>query len=140
MPNVLFVQAAIENLPNELHGIATEVQVQYPWGSLLRGVAGGDDLVMRNLRSLCSLNARLQVTFGLHPERDRCEWQRLGLPEISIDYIKKELAVSYRQAGFRIGKTEAVFSSDLPQSHSSWAKRLHRSDSRLFFRIVAVAE
>ena len=47
LPNVLFVQAAVENLPAELQGIATEVHVQFPWGSLLRGVAAGDEIVMQ---------------------------------------------------------------------------------------------
>jgi 16S rRNA (adenine(1408)-N(1))-methyltransferase len=140
LPNALFVQAAVENLPEELQGIATEVQVQFPWGSLLRGVAGGDELVMRNLRGSCSLNAQLQVTLGLDFQRDRCEWERLKIPEISSDYIEKVLAARYREAGFRIVKTDGVSACDLAQLHSSWAKRLRRSDCRLFFRIVAVAE
>ena len=29
--------------------------------------------------------------------------------------------------------------AELAQLHSSWARRLHRNDSRLFFRMVAVA-
>ncbi len=140
MPNVLFVQAAVETLPEELQGIATVVQVQFPWGSLLRGVAGGDQLVMQNLRRICRLNARLQVTLGFDLERDRSEWERLELPAISIDYPERALAVRYREAGFRIVKTEPVLTAELGELHSSWAKRLHRSDSRLFFRIVAVAE
>ena len=139
LPNALFVQAAVETLPEELQGIATEVQVQFPWGSLLRGVASGDELVMRNLRGLCSKKARLEVTLGLDAERDRCEWERLELPEISIDYVKRVLASRYLEAGFKIVKTETVAAAELAQLHSSWAKRLHRSDTRLFFRIDAVA-
>ncbi len=137
---MLFVQAAVENLPAELQGIATEVHVQFPWGSLLRGVAGGDEIVMRNLRNICLPEALLQVTLGLDRERDRFEWERLELPEISIDYIETLLSPRYREAGFKIVKTEAVSAVELAQSNSSWAKRLQRSDSRLFFRIVAVAE
>ena len=134
------MQAAVETLPQELQGVATEVQVQFPWGSLLWGVASGDELMMQNLRRICSPTARLQVTLGLDLEKDRFEWERLGLPEISIDYIERFLTPRYLEAGFRIVKTEAVSPADLAQFHSSWAKRLHRSDSRLFFRIVAVAE
>lgn len=139
MPNALFVQAAVEELPAELDGLASEVFVQFPWGSLLRGVAGGDELVTRNLRRICSLNARLHVTLGVDLERDRYEWKRLELPEISRDYIEKVLRTRYRRVGFRIVKTERVSATDLAQRYSSWAKRLQQSDSRLFFSIVAVA-
>src|ERR1043166_1451856 len=41
-PNVLFIQSAIEDLPEELNGVANEVHVHFPWGSLLRAVATGD--------------------------------------------------------------------------------------------------
>ncbi len=41
-PNALFVQAAIEDLPAELDGVADEIHVHFPWGSLLRAVATGD--------------------------------------------------------------------------------------------------
>lgn len=134
------MQSAVEDLPAELDGLATEVLIQFPWGSLLRGVAGGDELVMRNLRRICSQQARLQITLGLDPERDRCEWERLELPEISIDYIERLLTPRYQEAGFRILKTEEVAAGDVARFHSSWAKRLYRSDSRLFFRIETVAE
>jgi 16S rRNA (adenine(1408)-N(1))-methyltransferase len=140
VPNALFVPAAVEELPAELDGLASEVFVQFPWGSLLRGVAGGDELVTRNLRRICSLNARLHVTLGLDLERDRYEWKRLELPEISGDYIERVLRTRYQQVGFRIVKTERVSATDLAQRYSSWAKRLQQSDSRLFFSIVAVAE
>ena len=86
--NVLLVQAAVENLPEELEGIASEVLVQFPWGSLLRGVAARDAVVMSNLRRACLPNALLQVTLGLDLERDRCEWERLELPAITIDYAR----------------------------------------------------
>ena len=53
LSNVLYVQASVEDLPAELDAIAAEVFVQFPWGSLLRGVAGGDETVLGNLRRLC---------------------------------------------------------------------------------------
>jgi 16S rRNA (adenine(1408)-N(1))-methyltransferase len=140
LSNVLFVQAAVENLPEELQGIATEVHVQFPWGSLLRGVAGGDEVVMHNLRSICLPDALLHVTLGLDLERDRFEWERLELPLISIDYIERVLNVRYLHVGFRVITTEAISALELAQHRSSWAKRLQRGAHRSFFRITALAE
>jgi len=139
LPNALFVQAAVENLPEELQGIATDVRVQFPWGSLLRGVAGGDELVMRNLRRICSLNARLHVTLGLDLERDRSEWERLELPEISKDYIGTVLAERYGVAGFCIIEVKAGLLSERPQIQTSWGRRLQESSSRSLISITAKA-
>jgi len=41
-PNLTFVRAGAEGLPGSLAGLAAEVHVQYPWGSLLTAVAGRD--------------------------------------------------------------------------------------------------
>jgi hypothetical protein len=43
LPNVLFIQAAIENLPEELDATADEIHIHFPWGSLLRAVISGDE-------------------------------------------------------------------------------------------------
>ena len=34
LPNVLFLQAAIEDLPSELDEVADELHIHFPWGSL----------------------------------------------------------------------------------------------------------
>jgi 16S rRNA (adenine(1408)-N(1))-methyltransferase len=69
LPNVLFVQAAIEALPSELDGVADEVHIHFPWGSLLRVVATGDENVLRNLRRICASDAVLEIIIGLNPAR-----------------------------------------------------------------------
>jgi 16S rRNA (adenine(1408)-N(1))-methyltransferase len=137
---VLFLQAAVEALPEELNGLASQVTVQFPWGSLLRGVLGADEVLLGNLRRLCSPLARLIVTVGLDPERDRFEWERLDLPRIQIADVETILAERYHEAGFRIVQAEELSAIDLSQLHSSWARRLNRSPSRSFLRIVAEAE
>lgn len=138
--NILFLQAAVEDLPSELDGIATEVHVQFPWGSLLRGVAARDEIVIGNLRRICSSKARLQITIGLDAERDRYEWERLKLSPISARHVESVLAARYHSAGFKIIEMEELSASDLPELQTSWAKRLQTSSQRSFIRIVAKAE
>ena len=137
LPNILFVQAAVESLPDELTGIATELQVNFPWGGLLRTVLAGDSL--RNLRRLCGPNALLKVVVGLDLERDRAELLRLELPTLSADYLTDALSARYREAGFEMVQIEQLKSSNLRELGSSWAKRLARNSNRSFMRIVARA-
>lgn len=131
------MQSAAEDLPSELDGIATEVHIQFPWGSLLRGVAAGDEMIMGNLRRICSEESRLQITIGVDRDRDRAEWDRLKLPQISVDYVKTVLSGKYENAGFIIVDAEELSGSE--QLQTSWARRLQRSSSRSLIRIVARA-
>src|SRR5262245_62431274 len=70
-PNVLFIQAAAEDLPSELDGVADEIHAHFPWGSLLRAMETGDAVVLRNLRRVCAADDWLAVVIDLYPSRDR---------------------------------------------------------------------
>ena len=139
-PNVLFLQAAIEELPDELSGIASEVHIQFPWGSLLKGVASGDELILKNLRRLCRSKARLEVTIGLDVNRDRAELKRLGLPELSARYLEHELVPAYESNGFAIEDYRILAAAQWPQMESSWAMKLHRSPTRALIYLRGVAD
>lgn len=139
LPNVLFVQSAVEDLPDELSGVADEVHVHFPWGSLLKAVATGDRAVLDNLRRICSSGALLEVVIGLDPERDRSETERLALQPITIAYVDSVLVSNYRDAGFEIFERGLVSPSEWPKLQTSWAKRLHGSASRSLIYIIARA-
>jgi len=112
LPNVLFLQAAIEDLPSELDGVADEVHVHFPWGSLLRVVATGDETGLRNLRRICAPEAVLEIVIGIDPDRDRSEIERLGLAVASLANIDRELFSRYRAGGFEILESEVVSQCD----------------------------
>ena len=139
LPNILFIQAAVEDLPPELDGIANEVHVHFPWGSLLRAVAVGDLEVLQNLRRVCSSGALLEVVIGLDPARDRSEIERLGLQHVSLDHIDSVLVPRYRNAGFEICERGTVLPSEWPELQTSWAKRLKGNVSRSLVYIIARA-
>lgn len=139
LPNALFVQAAVEDLPAELDGIAAEVHIHFPWGSLLRAVATGDGIVLQNLRRICSPGALLKVVLGLDPDRDRTEMTRLGLAPLSVATIDSTLTSKYREAGFEVMERGALPDEDWPQLQTSWAKRLRGNASRPVLYIVARA-
>ena len=138
-PNVLFIQAAVEDLPDELNGVADEVHVHFPWGSLLRAVATGDVALLRNLRRICSQGALLEVVIGLDPERDQTEIDRLGLTSLSIEFIDRQLAPNYRDAGFEMRERGILSASEWPEFNTSWAKRLHGNEQRSITYLIAHA-
>jgi predicted RNA methylase len=139
LPNVIFIQSAVEDLPSELDGIADEVHVHFPWGSLLGALATGDRVVLDNLRRICSTDAALEVVIGLDTVRDVAEIERLGLQDISITYIDSILVPNYRDAGFEIVEKGLISASEWPALETSWAKRLATSVNRPLVYIIARA-
>jgi 16S rRNA (adenine(1408)-N(1))-methyltransferase len=133
-PNVLFIQSAIEDLPAELDGVADEVHVHFPWGSLLRAVATGD---VRSLRRICASGALLEVVIGIDPVRDRSEIERLGLAPLTLEFVDNVLAPNYNAAGFEIIERGILVASEWPEFETSWAKRLQGNEQRPITYIVA---
>ena len=139
LPNVLFLQAAVEDLPPELDGVADEVHVHFPWGSLLRAVATGEERILSNLRRICAPDALLEVVLGIHEERDRIELERLGVPPLSISFFDSVLAPRYRSAGFEMRERGSLARSEWSHLQTSWARRLSGGEGRSVFYLIASA-
>ena len=133
----MFIQSAVEDLPEELDGVANEVHVHFPWGSLLRAVSIGDAGVMRSLRRICAIDALLEVVVGIDPVRDQSEIERLGIVPLTFEFIDDALAKNYRAAGFEIFERGILTSSQ--SLDTSWAKRLQENEHRRISFIVARA-
>src|SRR5262245_61714843 len=137
--NVLFVQASVEDLPAELDGVADEIHAHFPWGSLLRALATGDETVLSNLRRACATGALLEVVIALDLERDRAEIERLGLSPLSLEFMEMTLIPRYRAAGFDVFEYGSMPPSEWPQIQTSWAKRLRGAPPRPLIYLVARA-
>lgn len=138
-PNALFIQAAIEDLPAELDGVADEIHVHFPWGSLLRAVATADIALLRGLRRMCAPDALLEVVLGLDPERDQTEIERLGLVPLTLAHIDNVLTPKYAAAGFELTERAILPPSEWPEFNTSWAKRLHQNERRRITYLIARA-
>jgi len=138
-PNVLFIQSAIEDLPDELNGVANEVHVHFPWGSLLRAVATGDVALLQNLRRICAGDALLEVVIGIDPVRDKSELERLGVQALTLEVIDSVLIPNYRAAGFEIIERGMIAASEWPALETSWAKRLQGNEQRPLTYLIARA-
>jgi 16S rRNA (adenine(1408)-N(1))-methyltransferase len=139
LPNAMFVQAAVESLPEELNGVADEVHIHFPWGSLLGAVACGNGAVLASLRRICAPGALMEIVIGLDPERDRTEMLRLGLEPLSVEYIDSVLVPRYREAGFDVIDRGVLSRDQWTCLESSWARRLSISSGRAVTYLAARA-
>jgi 16S rRNA (adenine(1408)-N(1))-methyltransferase len=130
LPNLLFIQAAVEDLPPELDETADELHIHFPWGSLLRAVATGDEKVLESLRRLCSPGCLLEILIGVDPDRDRSEIERLGLKPLTAEYLEDELIPRYEAAGFEVIDSGVLDQSEWSKIKTSWARRLKGNEGR----------
>ncbi len=130
LPNVLFIQAAVENLPEELNETADEIHIHFPWGSLLRAAVSGDETVLQSLRRICAPECLIEIVIGIDEERDKSEIERLDLPKLSTKYLENVLIPSYRAARFEILESGILVASDWSKLETSWARKLQGGSNR----------
>jgi hypothetical protein len=122
-----------------LNGVADELHVHFPWGSLLRAVATGDIAVLQNLRRICAPGALLEIMIGLDPARDQSQIDRLGLVPLSLEFIDEQLASRFLAAGFQLTERGIIPAAEWPEFNTSWAKRLQQNDQRPITYLIARA-
>jgi len=137
LKNVLFVQAAVEDLPADLNGIADEVHIHFPWGSLLKAVATGNETILSKIRSICSPDALLEVIIGVDADKDRSEFERLQLESLTEEFVERTLIERYASARFKITEFGNFPATTWPKLCTSWAQRLEGGGTRSLLFLIA---
>lgn len=130
LPNALFIQAAVEDLPEELNGVADEIHIHFPWGSLLRAVATGDPDVLAAVRRISAPECLLEIIIGIDPERDKTELERLDIPDLTPIFLHSYLIPKYTAAGFEFIETGALDRDAWAKLETSWARKLQGGSRR----------
>jgi 16S rRNA (adenine(1408)-N(1))-methyltransferase len=136
LPNALFVQAAVECLPDELNGTADEIHIHFPWGSLLKAVATGDAAVLAALRRIAAPECLLEIVIGIDPERDKAEVERLDIPDLTPIFLHSFLIPKYLAAGFDLIEHGAMDAAGWARLETTWAKRLSGNEARTVIFLV----
>jgi 16S rRNA (adenine(1408)-N(1))-methyltransferase len=125
LPNALFIVAAVETLPDELHAIADEVRVTFPWGSLLRGVVGADPAVLAGIARVAKPGAEVRAMFSV-TELD------------GLDVTDRVDRAAFDLHGLRLIEERPATAEEIAATGSSWAKRLRPGVDRPVTLVRAV--
>jgi 16S rRNA (adenine(1408)-N(1))-methyltransferase len=120
LPNALFVVAAAERPPGELLGIADELTIAFPWGSLLRGVLALDEAAdaAAGIAALLAPGGRAIAHLSIDP-RDR-----LAMPALETS-TSTQLAGRWRCHDHELCAWRPATPAEVGATRSSWARRLH---------------
>ena len=115
LPNALFVIASAQALPFELNGLASQININFPWGSLLESLLNNDVSLINRLVSIARPCSGLNIY--LNGEALSTAGRKL---EEGADQIEHNLSVS----GWRITSRSCMDPRALRSVPTTWAKRL----------------
>jgi len=117
-PNLLFVVGAAEAPPAELIGLADEVRILFPWGSLLRGLLGRDARVARGIAAIARPGASVTATVSVIAGDGVGD---IGALDAStIGRLGRDLGT----AGLRLAGSRPVVRNEVHATRSTWGRRL----------------
>jgi 16S rRNA (adenine(1408)-N(1))-methyltransferase len=123
--NVLFVVAAVEQLPPELAGLAARVHVVFPWGGLLRGLLRPEPNVVAALVSLARPDGRFEIVMTYDPSHDTGALASgEPLPALDAAYVDSTLAPAYAAAGLAVEAHRFLTREEALAIPSTWGRRL----------------
>ena len=125
LPSVLFVVAAAEALPSELDGRADELTVQFPWGSLMRGLLDADPAIVGGIARVTRPGATVTLLLSV-TERDR---ETIGRDSIDVSTFQA-IAPAYAAHDLVLREARPATADEIKRSHSTWAKRLAAGSKR----------
>ena len=131
LANVLFVGGSVEAPPEELRGIADEVFVTLPWGSLMRGIILGDDVVLGGIASFARPGATVRIVLNTRIFDDPVPIEVRDLPEVTPEYVIGTLGAAFSRNGLRVVESRWMDADEVAAIGTTWGKRLsHRSPPR----------
>ncbi len=115
LPNALFIIASALALPHELNGLFSQVNINFPWGSLLESLLEGKDPLINRLFSVTRLCAGMDIYLNAEAlKTSGWAW------EAGADQIQQILD----ESGWKIKSRSIMNAQTLRAFPSTWSKRL----------------
>lgn len=136
--NVAFVVAPVEALPSELESIANVVRVNFPWGSLLRGLLEADEATLAGLKRIAKPGGGFECIFSYNPSHDTNAFAGEPLPELNEDYIDRTLTSALAQHGLSLTQRRQMYRDEALALPSTWGRRLLHARPRDVYFISGI--
>ena len=131
--NARFVVAGVEQIPPELGEMAQRVRVNFPWGSLLRGLLQPQPDVLAGLKGLLAPGDSFEVVLSYDPQHDTGAFAGEALPAPDMAYFADVLAPAYQAAGLLLQSYRPMTQDEALAIASTWGRRLLHARPRQVF-------
>ncbi len=113
--NILFIIASAQNLPHELHGLISQITVNFPWGSLLESLLNDDVSLLNGVSSLARPNAQIEI---------RLNGGALAEAGTSFEAGTETIHKNLSHQGWNLTPSSTLSTGVLKTIPTTWAKRL----------------
>ena len=115
LPNLLYIIASAQDLPQELNGLISNITINFPWGSLLESLLIGDSKLMSGLASISRSVTTVEIRLNGG-----------ALTEVGWDLEAgaEKIYTNLLQAGWQVNIPTLMNTNALRSFPSTWAKRL----------------
>jgi len=124
LENTLFILDSIENLPPTIFGIADNVNILFPWGSLLEYIAKPNLQMVRRISNLLKNAGELTIIFGYDEKIEAKTVEKAQLSKLDIVTINKKIAAAFKHSSLKIEQLKELRKAELKKIESTWGKRL----------------
>lgn len=135
LENLSYIYSGVENLPDELENIANEIQINFPWGSLLEGVIRGEDAILQNICKIAKPNASLVIYLTYDSKFESEFMTDRELPELDFDYLEKNLREKFKAFDIEIENIKILSEEEKAEIQSPWGKKILDKRDREVYRI-----
>ena len=115
LPNLLYIIASAQHLPQELNGLISHITINFPWGSLLESLLIGDSKLMSGLASISRSVTTVEIRLNGG-----------ALTEVGWDLEAgvEKIYANLLEAGWQVNIPTLMNTNALRSFPSTWAKRL----------------
>jgi 16S rRNA (adenine(1408)-N(1))-methyltransferase len=136
--NLLFWTLSMDDAVSGTSGLFDEIHVVLPWGSLLDGMVGFNDVVLGHVLDLGRPGARLSVVLNCRPWRQGHGALRTErLPSPSDPEVMSNMTRFLTDRGWVVGEWARMDEAEARKIESSWARRLASSQPPEYVRFTA---
>ncbi len=135
--NLIFIITSIENMGDELNGLADKVYINFPWGSLLEATVKDMPVLLNKISRLGKVDAEFIFIFAYNNIHEPVEIEKRQLPELSSNYLLSELKEIYKKANLSILSCTNLEPHEIKNFGTLWAKKLFLGKSRDVYRIIS---
>lgn len=136
--NIRFINSSIEQIPDELSDTFDEIQINFPWGTLLEGVIIPLPNVLESIVKIAKPNCKIIIITTYDDKFEKEFRVSRGLPKLSIDYIQNKLSLAYQEFGLLIKRCELITDNSKLAIDSPWGKKLISARQREVFLIKCI--
>jgi 16S rRNA (adenine(1408)-N(1))-methyltransferase len=138
LTNILFVWSGVEQVPEELNGMAEHIYVNFPWGSLLQAMVGENTTGFQKLVQLGKPGTVLEVYLTYHEHFEPQTITEKKLPTLKSYLSSGKLVKYWETQGVEDIEWHPVEEAEVKSFPSSWLKKITSQRDRAIFHIKGI--